>query len=250
MAHYYCLFLDLDGTMLDFEAAESGAIKETFEKFNIPYNNENVEKYKTINKKLWASFEKGEIKQESLVVKRFERLLNELNLKGNAVQINNFYLTSLSTSADLYDGVIDTLKELADVATLVIITNGVARVQKPKLEKSGIINYIDEVIISESVGVSKPSRKIFDIAIKKLDIENRKRVLMVGDSLKADIQGAKNANIDSCWCNFNNVDLPEDAAKPTHTIFHFEELLKIVMEDEELQNVGSKQKRHQISLDK
>ncbi len=248
MAHYYCVFLDLDGTMLDFEAAEANAIKHTFENFNIPCNDENIQVYKNINKDLWASFERGEIKQEALVVKRFEQLLMQLNLKGNAAQINNFYLTSLSNGADLYDGVENTLKELADVATLAIITNGVARVQGPKLEKSGLINLVDEVFVSETVGASKPSRKIFDAAIRKLAIENHKRILVVGDSLKADIQGAHNANLASCWCNYGNAELPEGAPKPKHTIYHFEELLGIVMEEEELQNVGNKQKRHQTEL--
>ncbi len=248
MAHYYCVFLDLDGTMLNFEAAEVNAIKSTFENFDIPLSDENVLLYKNINKELWASFERGEIKQELLVVKRFEKLLTQLNLKGNAAQINNFYLSSLANGADLYDGVENTLKELADVATLAIITNGVARVQGPKLEKSGLIDLVDDVFISESVGAVKPSRKIFDIAIKKLAIENPKRILVVGDSLKADIQGAHNANLASCWCNYNNAELPEGAPQPKHTIYHFEELLKIVMEEEELQNVGNKQKRHQTEL--
>ncbi len=248
MARYYCLFLDLDGTMHDFELAEANALKETYDKFNIPHNEESVQKYIEINSELWASFERSQIKREVLVIKRFEQLLQALNLKGNAAQINNFYLTCLSTQANVYEGVLKTLEELADVATLVLITNGVARVQRPKLVKSGIDEFLDEVFISEVVGANKPSRKIFDIAIKKLEIENTKRILVVGDSLKADIQGAKNANLDSCWCNYKNVELPENAPKPTHTIYHFEELLNIVMDEEELQNVGNKQKRHKISI--
>lgn len=69
---------------------------------------------------------------------------------------------------------------------------------------------------------------------------------MIGDSLKADIAGGTGAGIDTCWCNFRDAVLPEGAPQPTYTIQGYEELLRIVMEEEELANAGSKEKRHQL----
>ncbi len=248
MAQYYCLLLDQDGTLLDFEAAEDLAIRATLEQFNLPVEQSAVDKYKSINSELWASFEKGEIKQEKLVTKRFEKLLNAFGKKGDPIKMNNFYLTSLSKSANVIDGVEDALKDLGEVATLAIVTNGVERVQKARLKASGLDEMIDDVFISERIGAAKPARKIFDTALRSLGIENRKKVLMVGDSLKADIAGGKAAGLATCWCNFKNEELPPNVPKPDHIIYHFEELLSIVMQEEELENARNPEKRHQVQL--
>ncbi len=246
MANYYCLLLDQDGTLLDFEAAELFAIRETLNFFGFPCDDECVQKYKTINAQMWASLEKGEIRQEKLVVKRFEKLLGAYNKKGDPVKMNDYYLTSLSKSSNLIDGVKEALQDLSEVSTLAIVTNGVERVQKARLNASGIGEFIDDIFISERVGAAKPARKIFDTALRSMGIENRKKVLVVGDSLKADIQGGKAAGLATCWCNFKNEQLPENAPKPDYIIYHFEELLSIVMQEEELENARDPQKRHQI----
>ncbi len=248
MASYYCLLLDQDGTIFDFEAAEDKAIHNTLQQFGLPVTQQAIQKYKSINSELWASLEKGEIRQEKLVVKRFEKLLNAFQKKGDAVKMNDFYLTSLSKDATLIDGVESTLKDLGEVATLAVVTNGVEKVQKARIKAGGLGNIIDEIFTSERVGVAKPARKIFDTALRSLGIENRKKVLVVGDSLKADIQGGKAAGLATCYCNFKNEPLPENAPKPDYIIYHFEELLSIVMQEEELENARNPQKRHQVQL--
>lgn len=50
MAHYYCLLLDMDGTLLDFEAAEHKAILETLEHFELPSDHETEMLYVEITK--------------------------------------------------------------------------------------------------------------------------------------------------------------------------------------------------------
>lgn len=246
VAFYYCLFFDVDGTLLDFNASEDAALRDTLAHFSLPQTEEAVAAYHTINNALWASLERGKVRQDKLVVQRFARLLNTLGAKGNPAKINDYYLTQLSQRADTFPGVEEMLEELAEVATLAVVSNGVERVQMGRLERSGLERYFDGVFISGRVGASKPSRKIFDTALNALGIENRKKVLMIGDSLKADIMGGKNAGIDTCWCNFEDAALPEGAPKPTHIIRGYEELLRIVMEEEELVNAGSKEKRHQV----
>ncbi len=246
VAFYYCLLFDVDGTLLDFGASEDAALRETLAHFSLPQTEEAVAAYHKINNALWASLEQGKVRQEKLVVQRFEQLLDTFGVKGNAAKVNDYYLTQLSQRADLFPGAQEMLEELAEVATLAVVTNGVERVQNGRLERSGLGRYFDGVFISSRVGASKPSRKIIDTALNTLGIENRKKVLMIGDSLKADIAGGKNAGIDTCWCNFDGAALPDGAPKPTHTIRGYEELLRIVMEEEELANVGSTEKRHQV----
>ena len=248
MAFYHCLLFDVDGTLLDFHASEDAAIRETLAYFSLPNDEEAVTKYRAINDSLWAALERGEIRQEKLVVQRFASFLEQYDAQGDPVKINDHYLTTLSEHAETFPGAADTLKELAEVATLVIVSNGIERVQAGRLERSGLGDLFDGIFISSKVGASKPSRRIFDYALDKLGVDNRSKVLVIGDSLKADIAGGANAGLATCWCNFTQAELPENGAKPTYIIQNYDELLHIVMEEEELLNVGNPEKRHQVSV--
>ena len=249
MAFYYGLLFDVDGTLLNFEASEDGALRDTLAHFSLPDTEETVAAYRSINNSLWAALEQGKLRQEKLVVQRFEKLLGAIGAKEkriNPARMNEYYLAQLAQRADTFEGVEEALNELAEVATLAVVSNGVEKVQMGRLERSGLERYFDGVFISSRVGAPKPSRKIFDAALNALGIENRKKVLMVGDSLKADITGGINAGVDTCWCNFHDLPLPEGAPNPKYIIRSLKELLPIVMEEEELANVGNPEKRHQV----
>ena len=70
-------------------------------------------------------------------------------------------------------------------------------------------------------------------------------VLVVGDSLSSDVQGGVNAGLDTCWYNPNHAENPGKVV-PTYEISSLEELYPLVMEPEELANVGLKNRRHQL----
>lgn len=64
-----------------------------------------------------------------------------------------------------------------------------------------------------------------------------------GDDLLADIKGGINAGIDTCWVNFANEE-NKTGIQPKYTVHSYEELYRIVMEPEELENVGVRNRRH------
>ena len=97
--------------------------------------------------------------------------------------------------------------------------------------------------ISEKIGAAKPSAKFFEYALRDLGITNRRRVLVVGDDLLADIKGGLNAGLDTCWVNFKNQE-NNTGIQPKYTVTSFEELYRIVMEPEELENLGVRNRRH------
>ena len=59
------------------------------------------------------------------------------------------------------------------------------------------------------------------------------------------MQGGVNAGLDTCWYNPNHVENPGKVV-PTYEISSLEELYPLVMEPEELANVGLKNRRHQL----
>lgn len=243
MAYYNCLLFDVDDTLLDFKAAETESLTQTFENFDIPITTNTFELYQKINSSLWTALEKGELRKDRLVIKRFEQLLKELNLSGSPGQLNEYYLQQLSEKAIPYPEAEMVLKNLSEVATIAIVSNGVEKVQKKRLERSGLLPIIDEIFVSEKMGISKPNRRFFENALQKLGIENKEKVLVVGDSLKADIQGGNSANLATCWYNAKHLE-NTTRVQPKYQIHTLSELYKIVMEQEEFDDIGSSTKRH------
>ena len=246
MAKYYCVLFDADNTLLNFDTAENKALAETLVNYGIEPDAETVQTYREINSELWKQLEKGQIRREKLMSERFTRFLKAIDAAGNGAEMNRFYLEQLSTHPDLMSAnVLDVLKELSEVATLAIVTNGFDRVQSRRVQESGLLNYIEDVFVSEKLDSEKPNRKIFDAALRSLGVENREHVLMVGDSLSSDIQGGINAGLDTCWFNPNHAENPGKVC-PTYEISNLEELYPLVMEPGELANIGLKNRRHQL----
>ena len=132
---------------------------------------------------------------------------------------------------------------VSEVATLALVSNGAIAVQESRIAASGIDRYMDGIYISEKVGAAKPSAKLFEHAFRDLGVTNKSRVLMVGDDLLADIKGGLNAGVDTCWFNPGNLE-NKSGITPKYTVSSYEELYRIVMEPEELENIGVRNRRH------
>ena len=91
----------------------------------------------------------------------------------------------------------DTISTLADLKKdykLVLISNTDNLSVPQLLDKFDLRKYFDEVILSCDVGILKTDKKIFLDATKKLKLK-KTEVVMIGDSIPTDIEGAKNAGI-------------------------------------------------------
>lgn len=245
LSNYNCILFDLDGTLIDFQAGEREAILGTLEKFELPRDEETITLFSAINTELWAQLDRGEIKKDKLVVQRFTKLLAALGAKGDAIRMNNDFMTRLSSAAAMMPGADELLGELAEFATLAAATNGVYKVQMARLEKSGLLPYFDEVFVSEKLGATKPAPRFYEQALNRLGIKNRSRVLVVGDSLTADIKGGINARLDTCWCNFTGAE-NNTGITPTHTVQSYTQLKLVAIGEEALQYAATREKRHLV----
>jgi len=245
MARYYCVLLDADNTLLDFDTAENKALAETLEHYGIEADNATVQTYRDINEKLWASLEKGEIRREKIMSERFKRFLAAVNAAGDGVEMNRYYLSQLAQHPDILPGALDVLDELAEVATLAVVSNGVEEVQQQRMRDSHVADYMEDIFVSEKLGFDKPDRRFFEQALRTLGIENGRHVLVVGDSLGGDIKGGINAGLATCWFNPGRTE-NTTGIKPDYEIHSLEELYPIVMEEDELANVGNKNRKHMV----
>jgi YjjG family noncanonical pyrimidine nucleotidase len=210
MTRYEWLLFDADGTLFDYDFAESTALANTFQQLGIPFMPEYTEIYRAINGEIWREFELGRISQLTLRSSRFERLFERLEIDANPEDFSQAYLLNLSMRTELVDGAEKITKALYERYNLAIITNGLKDVQRPRLTRSSIGRFFDVLIISEEVGAAKPDPKIFEAAFELVGNPARESVMIIGDSLTSDIAGGFAYGIDTCW--FNPARLARDPA--------------------------------------
>lgn len=214
--------LDLDNTLFDFDRAEERALLETAAKFHTP--EDFITCYKTINKALWKDLEKGLISSEALKILRFSKVVETLNMRSDAQNMSAYYIERLGEGADLLPFAKELCESLSKKVRLAAVTNGIQDVQTRRIHKSGLEKWFQVVVVSESIGFSKPDPKIFEAVLNKMGHAEKQSVLMIGDSIKADIQGAQSAGIDTCWVNLKR-ETYVGHIKPTYEVFKLEEIL-------------------------
>jgi YjjG family noncanonical pyrimidine nucleotidase len=226
---YKLVIIDADGTLFDYNEAEKYALSESFRLFSYEGNFLEIRNhYKEINRNLWLELEKGNITKEKLRYERFYRLFKRYNLDYDVTKFSDQYLMKLGESNFLIDEAEEICKYLKNKGyRVVILTNGIKKVQVSRLEKSSIKEYIDNMLVSEEVGVNKPDPIIFDYLFKSMGHINKHDAIMIGDSLTADIQGGINYGIDTCWVNLDYIDNVTDI-NPTFEIHTLKELKTIL----------------------
>lgn len=235
MKKYRHLFFDLDNTLYDFEKNAYLAMEAVFDRegltAKLPSFAIYFETYRTINDGLWALYREQKMPKDVLRGKRHKDSLAQFNLDLNdPLGLDNLYLEFMSNQTELFAGTIELLADLKKQGYSVhIITNGFKEVQDKKLINTGLLNYVDDVYISEVIKKPKPAKEIFEHAIKSSNAR-KSESLMIGDSWESDIVGAKNFGIDQVYfkINENPIDV-EKYGEPTYTITEINQLRNILL---------------------
>lgn len=226
--HYPWLWFDADGTLFDYNRAEATALRNTFDSLTLPFEDDYLGVYRGINSKLWRALEQQEITPAVLRFRRFELLLESLQLSGSPDQMSTAYVEQLGICAELIDGAFEVLQTLQGTCQFVIVTNGLQAVQRSRLAHSTIRHFITELIISEEVGAAKPQAAFFDAAFARTGHPPKSDVLIIGDSLTSDMQGGVDYGIDTCW--YNPTAEPQlEGLHITYEIGHLRELLDFLV---------------------
>jgi 2-haloacid dehalogenase len=225
--HYPWLWFDADGTLFDYTRAEATALQKAFELLSLQFDAGYLDIYREINGGLWQALERQEIKPDVLRIRRFELLLEALQLSGVPDLLSTAFIEQLALCAELMDGAYEVLRTLHKTSRIAIVTNGLQAVQYSRLEHSTIRKFISELIISEEVGAAKPSAAFFDAAFAQTGYPPKTDVLIIGDSLTSDMRGGVDYSIDTCWYNPAGEARPENLAI-TYEIGHLRELLEII----------------------
>lgn len=196
------IFFDLDHTLWDFDKNSELTFETIFKTYEVDLAVKDfLQVYLPVNIKYWKLFRDGKIAQENLRYKRLSEVFEKLNFKASDQLINDLalaYIEHLPNYNHLFPNTFEVLNYLSRTYKLHIITNGFYDVQHKKLGNSKLSPYFQTVTTSEDAGVKKPNKLIFEYA---LDLANThaSQSIMIGDSLEADVQGAKAMGIEAIY---------------------------------------------------
>ena len=231
------IWMDIDNTLLDFDAYVHDAMKEGMARFGMPpFREEMLPVFHRENGKLWRQIEDGTLTFEELQKIRFQIIFRALGLEVDGPAFETFFRTYLYDYARLVEGAAEMLEHLPGEMVLCTASNGPYDQQVHRMEISGIGHRFRHHFISEKLGASKPSVVFFQAAMEEMNLRQRElgleeirpeEVLMLGDSLTSDMAGGLAAGMQTCWYRRNAAENP-GRIQPDMTIDRLEDLVKII----------------------
>ncbi|MDU1891557.1 MAG: YjjG family noncanonical pyrimidine nucleotidase [Dysgonomonas sp.] len=228
---YTDILLDLDDTLIDTAKNTIITVEEIYNDYQLgkyfPSFNDFFSIYHKSVSQLWELYNKNQITKNVLQRERFIAPLSlvEEITEEQALVINDDYIQRIMRKESLIEGAKKLLDYLSSKYKLHILSNGFTEMQYKKIDSAGLTCYFDKVILSDAVGVNKPHPDIFEFTLKEIGV-NKNKVIMIGDNLSTDIEGAYNSGIDQIWFNPSNKHY--NSFKPNYIIKKLSEIHEIL----------------------
>ncbi|CEG57669.1 pyrimidine 5'-nucleotidase [Legionella fallonii] len=226
MNNYKWILFDADDTLFHFDAFNG--LKLMFSHYDVHFTEQDYAEYELINRALWTEYQNGTITAEELQCRRFT--VWATRLECSPYDLNSAFMAAMAEICSPIEGAINLLNALKDRSRLGIITNGFTELQQTRLERTGLKDHFELIVISEQVGVAKPHQAIFEHTLAIMGHPVRDQVLMVGDNPDSDILGGLNAGLHTCWLNRHKKQPPE-GIKPHYEVASLEELQYLLVSE-------------------
>ncbi|WP_294539230.1 YjjG family noncanonical pyrimidine nucleotidase [uncultured Bacteroides sp.] len=203
---YKNLFFDLDDTIWAFSRNARETFQEVYQRHSFNRYFDSFEHfyafYQKRNAELWVEYSEGKVTKEELNRQRFLYPLQQVGVNDEALAIDfsKDFFTIIPTKSGLMPHAREVLKYLAPRYNLYVLSNGFRELQVRKMESAGVEHFFKKVILSEDIGVLKPSPTIFHFALSATQSELRES-LMIGDNWDADITGACHVGMHQAFYN-------------------------------------------------
>ena len=207
---YAALIFDFDNTLVDFDESEKVAITSYFAKqgiLNTHNRNVIISTFLKVNTHYWGQRNALGIEAvfSKTIAEVFRLLFPTLTPPQNCGQT---YLQEFEHAAILESGARELIIKIAPLYPLFIVSNGLKCIQRKRIETIGLVQYFKDILVSGDVGFAKPQPEIFELLIAKHGLQ-KEGLLYIGDSLRDDYYGSKNAEIKFCFYNRQQRDYVE-----------------------------------------
>ncbi len=200
MAGSCAVFFNLDGTLtentLDYEAVYQDAVEQAG-------LSELADSYDEYTDRFFHYFQNGWAfpRRQAICDLLDDRNIDDVGTSDAFAEAWEEQEAEQTTFRSGASGAVQTIGNQFDVG---VLTNGTSRLQRMKLDRSGLTDHFDAVLISAEVGVSKPNADMFETAKGMIDADT---YILVSHDLRRDILPAKRAG-------FKTVLLVQDGDLP------------------------------------
>ena len=180
----------------------------------------------------WQEAERirGEAHREVPAPERFGMMLAHLGLGQGRVPPEATQVLLATHMRELSKAVVfpehhrELLRELRSRHRLAVVSNfDYTPTARLVLEREGVADLFETIVISDEVGWRKPKPVIFELALRRLAI-GAGDALFVGDRADIDVVGAQGVGMASAWINREAALLPEGMTPPEFEIRDLAEL--------------------------
>ncbi len=201
------VMFDLDDTVYDYQSCDAAAVKKlrqhSIDNFSLCAEEFDYfyEKAKGIVK--GRLYNTGASHNRLLYFQTFLELISQ-KPAVHALELYDVYWNKMLEDMELYDYVLPLFGKLSQQEIrIAVLTDLTAHIQHRKIKRLGIAEYIDVLVTSEEAGKEKPDKKMFTLAMEKLNLFPE-QIIMIGDSFQKDVKGAEAVGIHSILYNQKN----------------------------------------------
>ena len=109
---------------------------------------------------------------------------------------------------------------------LAILSNGTPSLLIELVKSNNLDNLFDDLFSIEEVGIFKPDSKVYDLPVKKYNVEKDEVTFLSANTW--DVSGGGNYGFNSIWVNRNNNIFDKLDFKPNKQISNLSELLDLI----------------------
>ncbi len=220
----------MDGTLCDPGDSEEQAMYRLIDRLYSKSKHTRkqlVDKYKDI----WSIYKKSYMRKVDrgegeidIRTQHIKELLKEIEVLDDPSLLAQDHWNTVLKEMQVYPDTINTIQELAEEYRLTMITNGAPKFQIEKINRIGIREYFENIIVSGELGYHKPCKIIFKTMTHRINAHPEEMVY-IGNDYHKDIIGAHRAGWDTVWVK--RKEQKPDGIEPDWTIYRLSELRKI-----------------------
>ncbi len=198
------VLIDIDNTILDFDKCSDESIKQCAEHFGLTLPDNYFNVFSECNDKLWSLLEQGIITKQDIYDRRWVEIFKRLGVDADGIAFEEMFREKIRDIAIPVDGADELLQYLSEKFPVYCASNASRERQEFRLGSRGFDKYISGLFMSEDIGFQKPAKEFFFACCNALYPVKPSEIIMIGDSVNADIIGAKNFGLKTIWFNFRN----------------------------------------------
>lgn len=210
------LLVDIDDTIVDWIGPARDAVRAsvaTHRKLAGSDPERLADRFLEIVEETHALWMSGELSVDALRAERIRRLVAESGSAeldpDEAEELAAAYREAYLAARRPVIGAEELLAEVRRRgARVVAVTNNLVAEQEDKLRHVAMRHLLDELVISEAVGINKPDPAIFDLALRSAGVRSHEAI-MLGDSWANDVMGAIGSGIAAAWLDRAGTGAPD-----------------------------------------